>query len=233
MLKAADSASHNNQELYKTSQHLLSTSCLEQNPPFTTTALNSRDKWFQSDDNFHLLYPNSMQTLARRHWTPLQVAKQAAEFLAAEKHSRILDIGSGIGKFCLAAAYFKPASFFTGIEQRQHLVNHAENANNNLGFHNVSFVHGNFTQLDFGDYDHFYFYNSFYENFSFTQKIDNSIDYSRELYDYYTRYLRNQLAQKPAGTRLATYHSMEDEIPEGYLVVGSKMENNLKLWIKV
>ena len=192
-----------------------------------------REKWFHSDENFHLLYPASMETLARRHWTPLDVAREAAEFLAAEKNTSILDIGSGIGKFCLSAAHYMPHAFYTGIEQRQNLFDHAVNAKDNLGFQNIEFIHGNFTQLNFSDYDHFYFYNSFYENFSFTQKIDNSIDYSGELYNYYTRYLLKQLEQKPVGTRLATYHSLEDEIPDGYLVVGAKMNNQLKFWIKV
>ena len=38
--------------------------------------------------------------------------------------------------------------------------------------------HGNFTQLDFKNFDHFYFYNAFYENLAGTDKIDDSIDYS-------------------------------------------------------
>ena len=191
------------------------------------------DNWFNSDEQFHLLFPASMQQLARRHWTPLKVARKAARFLAAEKDVRILDIGSGIGKFCLAAAHCMPHAFYTGVEQRKKLTDHAENARNNLGLQNVSFINGNFTQLDFRQYDHFYFYNSFYENFAFTEKIDTSIDYSGELYNYYTRYLLKQLELKPVGTRLATYHSLEDEVPEGYLVVGSEMDNCLKFWIKV
>ena len=62
-------------------------------------------------------------------------------------------------------------------------------------------MNGNFTQVDFRKFDHFYFYNAFYENIAGTDKIDNSIDYSGELYNYYNRYLFKQLEQKPAGTR--------------------------------
>lgn len=191
------------------------------------------DKWFHSDEKFHLLYTASIQSLARRHWTPLNVARKAARFLAAENNVRILDIGSGVGKFCLAAAHFMPRAFYTGVEQRKELVGYAESARNNLGLKNVAFIHANFTQLDFKNYDHFYFYNSFYENFGITDKIDDSIDYSGKLYHSYARYMLKQLEQKPAGTRLATFHSLEDEVPEGYLVVGSEMDNELKFWIKV
>ena len=137
-----------------------------------------RDEWFDSDRDFDLLYPLHIQTLARRHWTPLPVAKRAAAYLAMEENARILDIGSGAGKFCLAAAHYKPNALFFGIEQRNSLITHAERVKEKLGLENAFFIFGNFTQLDFRQYDHFYFYNSFYENLACTDKIDDSIDYS-------------------------------------------------------
>ena len=191
------------------------------------------EKWFSSDSHFNKIYPPSIQLLAPRHWTPLVVARKAAHFLAAENGVRILDIGSGVGKFCLTAANYKPNASFTGVEQRKSLINHAETAKEILRLENVSFINGNFTQIDFSNYDHFYFYNSFYENLACTDKIDNSIDYSGELYNYYNRYLFKRLEQKPAGTRLATFHSLEDEMPPDYHVVGVEMDNLLKFWIKI
>ena len=191
------------------------------------------ERSFSSDYLFNQMYPLSIQKLARRHWTPVEVAEKAARFLAAEDAVRVLDIGSGIGKFCLTAAFFKPHSYFTGIEQRESLVNHANKAKEILGLENVSFLNGNFTQLDLRDYDHFYFYNSFYENLDCTTKIDESIEYSGELYNYYNRYLYKQLERMPAGTRLAAFHSLEDEMPPGYHLVGVDMGNLLKFWIKI
>jgi len=191
------------------------------------------EKWLVSDEQFNKLYPFPINVLAQRHWTPLMVARRASNFLAAEANSRILDIGSGVGKFCLAAACHKQKAFFYGIEQRANLIGHAEEARKVLRVENATFIHGNFTQLNFKDYDHFYFYNSFYENLSGTEKIDDSIEHSRELFNYYNRYLYKQLDQKPAGTRLATYHSLEDEVPQGYHIVGSEINNLLKFWIKI
>lgn len=189
--------------------------------------------WFSSDYQLNEIYPVSIQAKAERHWTPLHVARKASSFLAAENNVRILDIGSGVGKFCLTAAFYKPKAFFYGVEQRKSLINCAEIAKENLCLANVSFIHGNFTALDFRNYDHFYFFNAFYENLAGTDKIDDSIDYSGELYNYYNRYLYKLLEQKPAGTRLATYHSLEDEVPKGYHIVGSEMDNLLKFWIKI
>jgi SAM-dependent methyltransferase len=189
--------------------------------------------WFSSDANFNELYPVSVRLLAQRHWTPLAVARKAAFFLAAENNVRILDIGSGAGKFCLAAAHYKPKAFFYGIEQRKNLINIANAVKENLQLENVFFLNGNFTQLDFKKYDHFYFYNSFYENLAGTQKIDDSIDYSLELFNYYNRYLYQQLEQKPSGTRVATFHSLDDEMPPDYYVVGVEMDGLLKFWTKI
>lgn len=191
------------------------------------------EKWFSSDEEFNQLYPLSIQMLARRHWTPLGIARKVASFLAVENNVRILDIGSGVGKFCLSAAHYKPRAFYYGIEQRNSLINHAETARKILHTDNVFFIHGNCTQLDFKNFDHFYFYNAFYENLVGIDKIDDSIDYSVKLYNSYNRYVFKQLEQKPEGTRIATFHSLEDEMPESYHEAGSEFNNMLKFWIKV
>lgn len=187
-----------------------------------------------TDEELNQLYPSSIQALAKRHWTPLWVAEKAASFLSAgNSSSRILDIGSGVGKFCLAAAYYTPDAFYYGVEQRKDLVAYAKAGAKALQLTNVSFMASNFTRLDFNNFDHFYFYNSFYENLNGTEKIDLHIAYSEELYNYYNRYLYRQLEQRPPGTRLVTYHSLEDEIPEGYRQAVPPTDHFLKYWIKV
>ena len=192
----------------------------------------STEHWFANDIRFNQLYPVRMRELSARHWTPLPVAQHAARFLATEHHVRVLDIGSGVGKFCLAAAYYQPRALYYGVEQRKLLVQYANEAKSVLRQEGVHFIQGNFTQLDFRDYDHFYFYDAFYENLLTTNKIDNDIEYSEQLYHYYCHYLYHQLKQKPAGTRVVTYHSLEDEMPEEYQVVGSEMSELLKFWVK-
>ncbi|RXK60572.1 class I SAM-dependent methyltransferase [Lacibacter luteus] len=190
------------------------------------------DKWFRSDKEFNDLYPYYIKAMAFKHWTALPIARKAADFLAAEPGGSILDIGCGVGKFCLAAAKHKPGSFYYGVEQRKWLLHYAEQAKTELELENVHFIEGNFTQLDFDHYDHFYSYNPFYENLAGTDKIDDSIDYSVELYNYYNRFLYRKLQQKPPGTRLATFHSLEEEIPSDYHLVGSAANELLKFWIK-
>jgi SAM-dependent methyltransferase len=191
------------------------------------------EQFFSSDNHLHLLYPASIQLLAARHWTPLHIARLAAQFLGADKGAKVLDIGSGAGKFCLAAGYYKPEAVFYGVEQRKQLVKHAQAALEMLGLANVHFLCQNLTQLDFTQYDHFYFYNSFYENLEDTEKIDDSVLCSPRLYDYYHRCLYKKLNSMPAGTKLATYHTIDDGIPLDYHLVEEHLGKILKCWVKI
>jgi len=186
---------------------------------------------FYNDAAFDWVYPEHFQLMSLKQFTPLAVARKAAEFLA-EPDARILDIGSGVGKFCLAAAHYYPDTFFHGIEQRQELVYFAEEARKYIGLNNAYFTHGNLTQINFKEFDHFYFYNSFYENLDPDNRIDDTIETSFSLYVYYTQYLFAALNEKPSGTRLVTFHSTEDEIPPGYCLVDVSYDTLLKMWIK-
>ena len=186
-----------------------------------------------SDKLLDNLYPPSIKALGKEHWTPVHIACEAARFLVGSGNRLVLDIGSGVGKFCLAAASLFGDSYFFGVEQREYLVEHAEVAKQILRLNNAIFIYANFTQIDLGKFDSFYFFDSFHENLDRARRIDNQIAYSRGLYKYYTRYLLAQLALKPSGTRLCTLYSPEDEIPDNYLQVGAYSDNSLKCWIRV
>lgn len=201
--------------------------------PETLSNEKQTKDWFASDLIFNSLYPAPIQAVAEKHWTPLAVAQKAAAFLAISPGVKILDIGSGSGKFCLTAAHHQPETVFYGIEQRSGLVALCNNLKEQLQLKNVFFICDNIINVDFKEYDHFYFYNSFYENIDGTQKIDYNVEYSEKLYDSYNHYLHKQLNTKPAGTRLVTYHSFGNEIPKGYEIVQTDYYDYLKFWIKV
>jgi hypothetical protein len=96
----------------------------------------------------------------------------------------------------------------------------------------LAFIHANIKGFDAGEYDHFYFFNAFFENINDEYKIDNELPYSKELYNAYNRHLYKQLNKKPAGTRLVTFHSTQDEIPDTYHEVGGMEDEVLKFWMK-
>ena len=198
---------------------------------FSKKMVNSGD-YFKSDDDFNSLYPRPVRQVALKHWTPLGVAKKAASFLTTSPAEKILDIGSGAGKFCLSAAHYFPQYSFYGLEQRADLVQLCNELKEKLSLANVSFINENIVQADWTPYHHFYFYNSFYENITGAQKIDEAIAYSEQLYEDYNKFLLNKLMEKPAGTRIVTYHSFGLQLPPDYLLVNSELDEYLKYWVK-
>jgi SAM-dependent methyltransferase len=191
------------------------------------------EETFSTNTNFDELYPPTIRSLSRLHWTPVEIAQKAGRFLAAAPGARILDIGSGVGKFCLNAGYNHPDCDFYGVEQRKSLITIANQAQQQLGITNATFIHANFTQLDYSRFDHFYYYNSFYENLiDESLYIDNNIDHSESLYDYYSDYLYKILGQRPPGTRLVTYQSSFERIPAAYQLVESDVDMLFNCWIK-
>jgi len=73
------------------------------------------------DHFFNTLYPLRIKKLSECHWTPVEVAKLAADYLVDKPNCKVLDIGSGAGKFCLIGAASTKGRFY-GVEQREGLV---------------------------------------------------------------------------------------------------------------
>jgi cyclopropane fatty-acyl-phospholipid synthase-like methyltransferase len=194
---------------------------------------NGNSQWFTSDAQFNTIFPASIREKTRRHWTPLLVAQKAAAFLRTAPGTKILDIGSGCGKFCLAAGYFYPDTLFAGVEQRAYLTEEANKALHKLQLKNVAFLTANITRISFRDYQHFYFYNSFHENIASSEKIDDLLPLSKEIFDEYNFYLFKQLRNTRKGTRLVTYHSVETTLPDEFQIVQTDVNDYLHCFIKI
>lgn len=186
---------------------------------------------FSSDIVFDALFPIFIQELSPLHFTPLNVALIASRFLAPDEYARVIDIGAGTGKFCMAGSYFTKGHF-TGIEQRQHFVRIGNKVIKRLGLERVELNYGNFTNLDLDGFTGIYFYNSFHENLVFSDVLDKKLEYLTELYELYTAHLLMQLKSMPTGTRLATYWLGITEIPGSYQLLETHFDNKLKLWVK-
>lgn len=187
--------------------------------------------YFASDKAFDQLYPINIRELSELHWTPLKVAKIAAKFLASDDNARIIDIGAGAGKFCIAGSYYTSGTF-TGIEQHKNLVRAGNKVINDLGLSRVTLQHGNFMELDISRFTGIYFFNSFHENIVDTPLPDKKVERTTELYEKYTNHLFATLEAMPTGTRLATYWLSTTEIPACYRLHGAHFNDLLKLWVK-
>jgi SAM-dependent methyltransferase len=185
-----------------------------------------------SDEEFDLIYPKEIQSLSERHWTPVSIIKIVTDFLCLGQGLKVLDIGSGVGKFCLVGASLKPKCEFYGVEFRKSFVTLSNRLKDTYRIKNVHFLNKDILEMNFNDFDSIYFYNSFQERIDDTASIDNYSEISYELYKEYTKYLFFQFQNMPMGTRLATYHTADFYIPEGYKLVEKSFDNKLKLYIK-
>jgi cyclopropane fatty-acyl-phospholipid synthase-like methyltransferase len=189
--------------------------------------------YFEQETHFANLFSTDVQAMNMEHFTPLEVAKKAAHFLATEKNQSILDVGSGSGKFCLTAAFHYPNCRFFGVEQRENLHLEAEKVKAQLLLLNVEFINTNIDHIQFEQYDNFYFFNSFHEQLDDANKLDSNILHDVTLYHYYNRYFFKQLKQMKSGTKLACFFTLEEEIPDSYFIVEEHFEGKLKCYVKI
>jgi SAM-dependent methyltransferase len=183
------------------------------------------------DGRFDLVYPERIRALSAVHWTPVQVARQAAAYLVDRPGTRVLDIGCGPGKFCIVGA-LTTSGVFTGVEQRRRLCELGWEVIRRAGLRNAEIYYGNIRGLRFSDFDAFYLFNPFAEFLETTGRIDNVVGPSDSLYDECVEFVAAQLAAAPPGTRVATYCGICEEIPPGYDCVGSAVNGKLRFWEK-
>jgi 2-polyprenyl-3-methyl-5-hydroxy-6-metoxy-1,4-benzoquinol methylase len=187
-----------------------------------------------SDPTFDRIYPDWAQRLSEVHWTPVEVARRAAKLLTVHSRNRILDIGSGVGKFCLIGALTTRATF-VGIEQRGNLVDVARSTAERCGASRAQFLHGNMMDLDWRQFDGFYLYNPFYEHVAeCLTPIVGDIDRAPEHYKTYVDATCARLMSACAGTRVVMYHGFGGIIPEGYDLIGREPAGTdyLDVWEK-
>ena len=161
----------------------------------------------------------------------MAVARAAARFLVQKQSTRVLDIGSGAGKFCLIGAALTNGHF-TGVEQRTHLHTLSQKLRAHYQLSGVEFICSNITRIDFRNFDAFYFFNAFFENIQQDDRLDALLPLDRTLYDRYSSYVYQQLDTLPAGTRLATFYSYQDEIPDSYMALSADFGGKLIFWEK-
>jgi SAM-dependent methyltransferase len=187
-----------------------------------------------ADVAFDGVYPDWVRRHSRRHWTPTEVAQRAAELLVTDDSTRVLDVGSGAGKFCIIGA-LTTRGVFSGIEQRPALVEVARAAANHYGARRTNFIHGDITSIDWREFNAFYLFNPFSEDGgSAFEAIDQTIAFSPAQRERYIRFTRVRLEGAPAGTRVATYHGYGGPMPTGFRRIRCEPKGSdfVELWVK-
>ena len=182
------------------------------------------------DAEFDALYPNAFLNISDRHFSSIYVCQLAAQFLSKQEQAKILDIGSGAGKFCIIGAMANAKSDFTGIEYRATLHEEAQKLKNQLQLSNCQFVNGNILDYKLQDFNAFYMFNPFLE-----QKDKSAIiamDFNHENEIDYLDYVLAKLENLPSDTRLATYYIDKKLIPKSFSLIKSQVGNQLHFFIK-
>jgi predicted RNA methylase len=188
--------------------------------------------------DYHLdsVFPEQISRKSHPHWTPVKVASRATELLSITKLSKVLDVGSGCGKFCIVAS-LKSEGFFLGIEQRGNLVKAARKVAKELHLENVSFIKGNMMDIDWTQFNSIYLFNPFFENVMKDSSfwIDTTIDLNKHLYNLYIRTVEEKLSKQEVGTRVVTYHGFGGMFPKSYDLILKEpiYSGHLELWVKL
>jgi len=167
------------------------------------------------------------------HFTPVKVALAVREWLGPEPGLRVLDVGSGCGKFCLVFGASGPGRV-TGVEQRPHLHAAAEAARDELGLRNVNFVCGRMEDLDWSAFNTFYFFNPFYERIAYRRGMDDRTPPHAALYFEHLRVVREKLDQAKRGARVVTYHGLGGRLPADWVLLRTQEihTDEIQLWEK-
>lgn len=188
-----------------------------------------------SDADFDRLLPGDACSRASFYWTPLAVAHHAARIFREHGARRVLDVGAGAGKFCVAAAAAQPGMEFVGVERRAPLVQIATSVASLLGLANASFAHDEAFDYTWSGFDGLYFFNPFSENLSpDAEKFDLSSDLSLSRLLREMSAVSEALRQMPLGTVLVSYHGIGAPIPSGYELVRDEPAGTHRLrgWLR-
>ncbi len=185
------------------------------------------------DTTFDRLLPHDLRRLSGEHWTPLATVVRAAQWLDELGVRTVVDIGSGAGKFCVAAALAGHCHFI-GVEHRALLVAAARELASTLQVDDrVEFAHRIFGQDPLPAADAYYVYNPFGENvFGSEHPFGEDVNVSEARYTRDVAALEDVLQSAPAGTYFLTYNGFGGRVPHTYERVRSDRElpSVLCLW---
>ncbi|TGL04422.1 methyltransferase domain-containing protein [Leptospira bouyouniensis] len=176
-----------------------------------------------TDQIWDKFLPVKYQTLSPYQWTPISVVLSTWEYLREEKVSSVVDLGSGVGKFCLNLARVSEHQFpILGIEDRKELFQIADSLREKWNFKKVKFEHGNFLKEFPYGYSHYYCFNPLYETMKASHSIDGSKDKSAILFIQNLQLLKNHFLNCKIGTKIITYHGFGGSTLPGFKVLLKK-----------
>jgi SAM-dependent methyltransferase len=187
-----------------------------------------------TDVAFDHLYPEHIRKLSERFWTPIDIARRAARLFAAHNARRVLDVGAGVGKFCIVSALTADLEL-TGIEHREGLVAIADGILRAFSIPRVHMRHASLEDVDLDAYDGFYLYNPFdVVGFASTEWIGPTIPLKSERAERDVERIEAHLAHARPGTCMVTFHGFGGTVPPGWIHLAEETRGAafLRLWVR-
>jgi hypothetical protein len=165
------------------------------------------------------IYEGRWREPSEVHWTATQVIQRVVQLLALREGETVLDVGSGVGKFCLVGA-LASAARFVGVEQRRSLVEVALRAQRRLTVDRVEFLWGNALDLDWSAFTCIYLFNPFEEHLMPAgSRVDNSMPFSEAGYLASIEAARTKLEKLPVGARVVSFWGYGGERPDSFALL--------------
>ena len=202
------------------------------NPAVTISAL-LRQRQEVTDEAFDSLLTELPRKKSRTYWSSVEAAQTAARLLREAGATRVLDAGSGVGKFC-AIASLDSSHRVWGVERRGELVFEARRLAQLLGAE-VVITEGTLDKVDASEFDGFYFFNPFGEYVAADEdRYDLSSPRSFDAYIRDARLVERWLRAAPVGTAMVTYNGLGGRIPVSYRVRHTThvRDDTMRLWVK-
>jgi SAM-dependent methyltransferase len=164
------------------------------------------------DVDWDVVYPAKYVELSRLHWSPVAVARRAAELLSRGPETRVLDVGAGVGKFCVVAAVTTPG-LFVGVERSGEMVDMARATALRARTSRARFVHASADDIDWTNFNGFYMFNPFWQIRWPDLRMSGPRMPQPAEYQRLISFTESSLAASRPGTRVVTYFGFGGEMP--------------------
>lgn len=187
---------------------------------------------FNNDNAFEECVLPQFRMASARHWIPLNACETVAKWLACFKDINILDIGSGVGKFCFLMSRLAPTHSYVGVEINNKLIEEAHRLQRVLKAENCDFIHSSFDELDFTKYDAFFFFNSFYEQLVNHGSSFGGRKFHRDTFNLFNDSLIKKLSLLKKGSIFISYQGYPEGLDVYFKLEKKDLEKELILWTR-
>lgn len=204
--------------------------------PMGDVAVQVRDRLRSgalTDEEFDELLSERSREYSSQFWTCVDAARVACEWLSDFRVGRLVDVGSGVGKFCTLASLLLNRRVW-GLERRGRLVFESRRLAQRLDAE-VVFVEGDVCSYSSRGFDAFYAYNPFGEYlFNERNRLDEDSPSTIAEYVRSATAVEAWLRSAPQGALLVTYNGLGGRIPGSFVEARSRVVrgNTLRLWVK-